>query len=555
MTAHKWSMLILVSIALLAVGPVGCGGQPAAAPASASAPQSSPQLSPLPSPSTASSPSDLTVVSIVVGKVLLMRVGETTWAAVSVGTTLEPGDRIKTGAGSNAVITFFEGSTIELEAGTEIAVNELNIAEGTGSTTIKLWQHIGKTRSRVEKLVDPASRYEVETPAGAAVVRGSVGVTEVDEVGNMWLYVEEGEWWLCAQGECLKLGSGEGGSVMVGQPPSRGLRGRPPPTPPAPPGGMGVGPPSTGLVRFWTQTTVSHFSAGTADNVTVVDVGGGDGTVALSYDPLAVCFADQDNRNYSANMTHSVYGMQYQAQTFRAGKTGNICEVALYLEKVGRPLQPLIVELWNCVATGQGIEPGNIVHTSVATGKISGAAEYLLLFSAPYTVVAGTDYSLVLHQQGNGGNATNCYKWYEAVNNPYPNGMVWQSSASGASWQEGSYGQHDFYFATSVSGHYLSGTLESRSHDCGGGADFVAIIWNSAVPAGAELKFQIATNNDNSAWNFVGPSGASNTYYTTSGTPIWSGHDGDRYIKYKAYLQTADPSQTPELKQVWITYR
>ncbi|MBL7210088.1 MAG: hypothetical protein ISS52_08315, partial [Dehalococcoidia bacterium] len=87
-------------------------------------------------------------------------------------------------------------------------------------------------------------------------------------------------------------------------------------------------------------------------------------------------------------------------------------------------------------------------------------------------------------------------------------------------------------------------------------ASFGAIVWQSAVPSGTEAKFQIATNNDNSTWNFVGPDGASNTYYTTGGTPIWSGHDDDRYIKYKAYLQTAiDPGQTPELKQVWITYR
>ncbi len=555
MTMSKWSMPIMVLIVLLVAGVGGCWWETTPAPTSPSASASPPAASEAPSSSppassATSSASEATIVSIAAGEVLVMKAGTTTWEEASPGMTLEPGDRIKTGADSNAVITFFEGSTIELEAGTEIAVTELKIVEDTGSTTIKLWQQIGKTRSRVEKLVDPASRYEIETPAGAAVVRGSVGVTEVDEAGNMWQYVEEGEWWLCAQGECLVLGPGETGYVMVGQPPSRQA---PPSAPPSlgAVGGGGGGGPSVRW-RMWVQTTVTDFGAGTTDNVTVINVGGGDGTVVLTDDP-AVCSLDQDNRNYSANMTHSVYGMEYQAQTFRAGKTGNICKVAFYLEK-SRQAQPLVVELRNCVATGQGIEPGNIAHTSVVTDNISGAGVYWFSFSTPYTVVAGTDYSLVLYQQGSGGSDKACYKWYEDTDK-YANGMVWQSNNGGATWQKGSQGQHDFYFATYVNAHYPSGILESSIHDCGGSASFGAIVWQSAIPSGTEVKFQIATNNDNSTWNFAGPDGASNTYYTTSGTPIWSGHDGDRYIRYKAYLQTADPSQTPELKQVWITYR
>lgn len=105
-------------------------------------------------------------------------------------------------------------------------------------------------------------------------------------------------------------------------------------------------------------------------------------------------------------------------------------------------------------------------------------------------------------------------------------------------------------------GYYLSlGTLESSSHDCGRPAEFGTISWDSQAPGGTKLKFQIATNNNNSTWNFVGPGGSPMTYYKTSGANIWSGHDGHRYIKYRAYFGTTNPAQTPKLEEVRITYR
>ncbi|MDP3954048.1 MAG: carboxypeptidase-like regulatory domain-containing protein [bacterium] len=63
------------------------------------------------------------------------------------------------------------------------------------------------------------------------------------------------------------------------------------------------------------------------------------------------------------------------------------------------------------------------------------------------------------------------------------------------------------------------------------------------------LKFQLAANNDNSVWNFAGPDGTANSYYT-SDTNIYSGLAGNRYLRYKAYLQTADDAYTPSLDYI-----
>ncbi len=102
--------------------------------------------------------------------------------------------------------------------------------------------------------------------------------------------------------------------------------------------------------------------------------------------------------------------------------------------------------------------------------------------------------------------------------------------------------------------YYENGYLISCSYDVRSATNYHNISWNATVPGETILKFQIATNNDNATWNFLGPDGSASTYYTISGTDIWSGHDGDNYIKYKAYFETTNTSKTPILEDVTITY-
>jgi hypothetical protein len=147
-----------------------------------------------------------------------MKAGTDIWIGAQVGMFLGPGDRIKCGNSSSAEITFFEGSTIELQADTEIQIVILNISD-TGSTTIRLKQPIGNTISRVTKLVDPASRYEVETSDGAAAVRGSVMQVYVSEDGTTWITNLEGDIWAVAQGVELQIPQGQHCIIRPGQPP------------------------------------------------------------------------------------------------------------------------------------------------------------------------------------------------------------------------------------------------------------------------------------------------------------------------------------------------
>jgi hypothetical protein len=164
-------------------------------------------------------PYTLTMASTSGGDVSVMKEGAASWMEAEVGMSLEPGDVIKSGDDSGAEITFLDGSTIELEAGTEIEVVSLDISTETDSSTIGVKQTIGKMIFRVTKIVGPASHYEVETPAGVIAVRGSAVQITVLEDGTTWACNLEGDIWAIAQGVELQIPEGQCCFISAGQPP------------------------------------------------------------------------------------------------------------------------------------------------------------------------------------------------------------------------------------------------------------------------------------------------------------------------------------------------
>jgi hypothetical protein len=171
-------------------------------------------------------PSTLTILSITEGEVLVMKAGTNDWVEAEAEMELEVGDTIKTGGNSSAEITFFDGSTMELGAGTEIEIISLDLACDTGVTTITLEQMIGDTISRVTGILDPASIYEVETPSGVVGVRGSGVRIQVFrdnlnyEDGTTLVTNLEGNIYVIVQGVELQVPEGEQCIMIPGQPPN-----------------------------------------------------------------------------------------------------------------------------------------------------------------------------------------------------------------------------------------------------------------------------------------------------------------------------------------------
>lgn len=100
------------------------------------------------------------------------------------------------------------------------------------------------------------------------------------------------------------------------------------------------------------------------------------------------------------------------------------------------------------------------------------------------------------------------------------------------------------------------GSLTSSSFDTGTDATaYTTLTWQptSQNPA-TGVEFQIAANNDNATWNYAGPDGTPDTFYSVPGTTINPSRNNNRYLRYKVFLETGDPAQTPVLSSVEINY-
>ena len=108
-----------------------------------------------------------------------------------------------------------------------------------------------------------------------------------------------------------------------------------------------------------------------------------------------------------------------------------------------------------------------------------------------------------------------------------------------------------------VGGVYVpTGSLISSTFDTGtASTSYTTLTWNpTSQSASTSLSFQIATNNDNATWNFLGPDGTAATYYTTPGTMLSTAHNNMRYLRYQAFLGTTATSATPVLSNVTVNY-
>ena len=163
-TVFKWLSVMLVLLIVAAA--IGCGKKEAQ--------EATPTPTATPTATVPAEPTGETgTLSSVTGDVEVQRQGVGAWIAATSGMKIGTGDSLKTGSDGYTLITFFDGSVMEVEADSEISAEELSVASG-GSTTVRISQVLGNTLNRVENLVDSSSTYDVETPAGSAVVRGTI---------------------------------------------------------------------------------------------------------------------------------------------------------------------------------------------------------------------------------------------------------------------------------------------------------------------------------------------------------------------------------------------
>jgi len=108
-------------------------------------------------------------------------------------------------------------------------------------------------------------------------------------------------------------------------------------------------------------------------------------------------------------------------------------------------------------------------------------------------------------------------------------------------------------------GVYPTGTnswLVSNAFDLGTPVtQFNSISWApNPQPSQTSLWFQLASNNDQVTWMFVGPDGTANTYYTTPGQAVGLFHDGNQYLRYRILMNTLNASRTPMLTDMTVKF-
>ncbi len=97
------------------------------------------------------------------------------WEQVHSLSSLAAGTRVRTGALSKASLTFFDGSVAKLGPDSEISIDTLNaLRPEEGFRTVVMTQWRGDSTHEVAFRHDGGSRYEVQSPSGTGIARGTV---------------------------------------------------------------------------------------------------------------------------------------------------------------------------------------------------------------------------------------------------------------------------------------------------------------------------------------------------------------------------------------------
>jgi prepilin-type N-terminal cleavage/methylation domain-containing protein len=101
-----------------------------------------------------------------------------------------------------------------------------------------------------------------------------------------------------------------------------------------------------------------------------------------------------------------------------------------------------------------------------------------------------------------------------------------------------------------------TGTLESSTFDTGTTSNFYALNWTPLSQySSTSIAFQFATSPSSTGpWNYIGPNGTANTYYSSPGMAISATNNNAEYARYLAYLSTQIATVTPSINDVSFTF-
>ncbi len=300
-----------------------------------------------------------------------------------------------------------------------------------------------------------------------------------------------------------------------------------------------------------TDTTQADFQAGAA---TSLDLASSPGDVKLASSGGGQAL---DQQNTTVGSTGDGIGTtQWIGQSFNPGVTGQLTQVDadLFCSGCTGTVQPITVEVRT---TSGGLPTTSVLATASIAAFSSGAASFRsAIFSTPATLTAGTTYAVIARVTT--ANSAGTYAWLRSNNQQYANGDEVTTTNSGSTWAAQNRDNGFKTYITTSTTYLASGTLVSSLKDAnpvpGDTPHWTTLSWTAATPAGTTVKFQVAASNSVSGpFNFVGPDGTGATFFTSSGVSL-SQFNGNRYLKYEAFLGTDNTATTPTLSAVTVCY-
>jgi hypothetical protein len=272
--------------------------------------------------------------------------------------------------------------------------------------------------------------------------------------------------------------------------------------------------------------------------------------------PLSVDQQATSNSGSGFNVTTT----QWIGQTFVPAISGKLSKIgmSLFCSACSGTDQPLTVQVRT---TSASLPTSTVLATATIPGFSSGSSvTYTATFASQPTLTAGTKYAFIVKL------ATARTGTYDAIYSAGPNadttGDLVATVNSGSSWSIPTVSgtARDMQFTTYMStGFNPSGTFVSSMRDAnpaaGRAAHWTTLSFTANTPANTAVKFQVAgSNNAYGPWNYVGPDGTASTFFTTSGADL-SEFNGDRYLRYEAFLSSSDPTVTPSISSVQTCFQ
>lgn len=287
-----------------------------------------------------------------------------------------------------------------------------------------------------------------------------------------------------------------------------------------------------------------------------------------NYQPIYVLGFDDntfEGNPYDSTAVRSIYGVNFEGEVFTATSDTIISAINLYVSKSSstNPADSLYVTLRD-VTTSTDIIPKTVFSTGSALATTYAWKTYTL----PSNLTLSATHQYRLSFSSPTSISSRCYRFYNASNpdNAAYNNINWnglnsvttRSANSGSSWTAYNFVDLAGYYFTTIEDqpYAANGDLTSQTIDLNKKIGLNQISWNNLdLPLGTTIYFQLAANNDDLTWNFLGPNGTATDYYTAlAGENILSNLSNNRYIRYKVYLQTSDTGVTPALDNITINH-